>query len=400
MTLQLTAADSAGSSLLALSGGTVQPFSYSPFGATTSRTGASAASVPGFNGERADPLTGVTHLGNGYRAYSPALRRFTSPDSESPFGVGGINPYAYCSNDPVNQRDPSGHGPLLKLIEGIIWGAAKLSKKLALSEAAKDAVLSAVAQTEPVIQGVSAAGSLATGIASAATSNSNPELSAKLGWASLGLGITSAAFGIPDVVGRIRSQSGLIRHGKKLEIGTITRRYGRNTPLEMNQNESMTAEINFRVFGYELDKNDKAVSDSFYIKDINADHEDLIVTHGDAGKYLEVYGPPGYKYGSLSEQEFVDHFKRAGIDLSARKTPLHLVACQSGSRAKLISQGDRLAALLGRPVITYGSGQAVFTRKITALGIFNRTQRLEVFVRTPKFGIEVPARKNFHYPPQ
>ena len=37
----------------------------------------------------------MTHLGNGYRAYSPALRRFTCPDSESPFGGGGINPYVY-----------------------------------------------------------------------------------------------------------------------------------------------------------------------------------------------------------------------------------------------------------------------------------------------------------------
>ncbi|OVU30967.1 hypothetical protein BME18_22975 [Klebsiella michiganensis] len=50
-------------------------------------------------------------MGNGYRAYSPALRRFTCPDSESPFGVGGINPYVYCDHDPVNKTDPSGHMP-------------------------------------------------------------------------------------------------------------------------------------------------------------------------------------------------------------------------------------------------------------------------------------------------
>ncbi|WP_167519935.1 RHS repeat-associated core domain-containing protein [Serratia proteamaculans] len=62
-----------------------------------------------FNGERLDPVTGTTHLGNGYRAYSPVLMRFTCPDSWSPFGGGGMNPYAYCEGDPINRADPSGH---------------------------------------------------------------------------------------------------------------------------------------------------------------------------------------------------------------------------------------------------------------------------------------------------
>jgi RHS repeat-associated protein len=63
----------------------------------------------GYNGERRDPLTGVTHLGNGYRAYNPVLMRFNAPDSWSPFGDGGLNCYAYCEGDPVNRIDPNGH---------------------------------------------------------------------------------------------------------------------------------------------------------------------------------------------------------------------------------------------------------------------------------------------------
>ncbi|MGA5657825.1 RHS repeat-associated core domain-containing protein [Rahnella contaminans] len=218
MTLQLTGTDSRGSMCQVLSNGVLQPFSYSPFGATASRTGEATASVPGFNGERADPLTGVTHLGNGYRAYSPTLQRFTCPDSESPFGIGGINPYAYCSNDPINQSDPSGHGPLMWLIEGVIWGAAKLGKQLALSEAAA----AAVSTTETVIWGVSATASLATGIASKETSSSNPEVSAKLGWASLGLGIAAATFGIPKIVGRIKKmQKPKLNLAKNLHIKSL-----------------------------------------------------------------------------------------------------------------------------------------------------------------------------------
>lgn len=62
-----------------------------------------------FNGERLDPVTGSTHLGNGYRAYNPVIMRFTSPDSWSPYGDGGINPYAYCTGDPVNRADSNGH---------------------------------------------------------------------------------------------------------------------------------------------------------------------------------------------------------------------------------------------------------------------------------------------------
>lgn len=62
-----------------------------------------------FNGELHDPATGCYLLGNGYRAYSPSLMRFLSPDDLSPFDRVEIHPYRYCKNDPVNHVDPSGH---------------------------------------------------------------------------------------------------------------------------------------------------------------------------------------------------------------------------------------------------------------------------------------------------
>lgn len=62
-----------------------------------------------FKGELQDPVSGCYLLGNGYRAYSPALMRFYSPDSESPFGKGGMNTYAFVHCDPINRSDPTGH---------------------------------------------------------------------------------------------------------------------------------------------------------------------------------------------------------------------------------------------------------------------------------------------------
>ncbi|MFV3290033.1 RHS repeat-associated core domain-containing protein [Pseudomonas sp. NY11955] len=68
----------------------------------------SNSTVLGFNGERLAVELASYLLGNGYRTFSPVLMRFRSPDSFSPFGEGGFNSYAYCSNDPINRCDPSG----------------------------------------------------------------------------------------------------------------------------------------------------------------------------------------------------------------------------------------------------------------------------------------------------
>ncbi|MFM9489520.1 RHS repeat-associated core domain-containing protein [Pseudomonas monachiensis] len=83
----------------------------------------------GFNGEVRDELSGWYLLGRGYRAYNPTLMRFHSPDSLSPFGAGGINPYVYCAGDPINFVDPTGHanrGVNIEGLLGIFFAAAAL----------------------------------------------------------------------------------------------------------------------------------------------------------------------------------------------------------------------------------------------------------------------------------
>ncbi|MFJ3367677.1 RHS repeat-associated core domain-containing protein [Pseudomonas sp. NPDC086251] len=83
------------------------PLAYTPYGHRNPQNG--LLSLLSFNGERPDPVTGCYLLGNGYRAFNPVLMRFNSPDSWSPFGEGGLNAYAYCVGDPVNETDMNGH---------------------------------------------------------------------------------------------------------------------------------------------------------------------------------------------------------------------------------------------------------------------------------------------------
>ena len=75
----------------------------------------------GFNGELITPSIECYLLGNGYRAYSPRLMRFLSPDSFSPFARGWLNAYAYCEGDPINNIDPSGHS-IYKGIQNMFFG--------------------------------------------------------------------------------------------------------------------------------------------------------------------------------------------------------------------------------------------------------------------------------------
>ena len=89
--------------LHSLSGAHQHPQAYTPYGHHRGQQG-----LLGFNGEAPDPMTGHYLLGNGHRAYNPVLMRFNSPDTLSPFGKGGLNPYCYCLGDPVNRVDPNG----------------------------------------------------------------------------------------------------------------------------------------------------------------------------------------------------------------------------------------------------------------------------------------------------
>lgn len=84
---------------------TMRPVTYTPHGHVIPHP---LQPRIGFTGALFDAAFSGVWLGNGYRAYQPALRRFLKADALSPFGAGGVNAYAYCGNDPVNHEDSSG----------------------------------------------------------------------------------------------------------------------------------------------------------------------------------------------------------------------------------------------------------------------------------------------------
>lgn len=182
MSLKLLGVNQNKSTLLAYDGTSQQVNFYSAFGSSNNSAN---NTLPGYNGERQDPLTGVSHLGNGYRAYNPILMRFNCPDSESPFGVGGINPYAYCENDPVNFNDPSGHG----IFKWIIAGLTSLLRNI-LADATAESVATAVATTTKytLTYGTQIASSI-TNYSAYLVAENNPQAALRLEKASYAFGI-------------------------------------------------------------------------------------------------------------------------------------------------------------------------------------------------------------------
>ena len=146
---------------------------------------------PAFNGHLL-----VSHLyllGSGYRAYNSVLMRFQSPDSLSPFTVGGLNCYAYCTGDPINYADPSGHGPILRspsptgrMSPG--WSAAGGNRRR-LSSASEESIVLEVLNSQP---GWSAAGGKRRRLSSASEERIVQEaLNSQPGWTTPGSPVQS-----------------------------------------------------------------------------------------------------------------------------------------------------------------------------------------------------------------
>jgi RHS repeat-associated protein len=319
--------------------------------------------ILGFNGERLDPVTGTTHLGNGYRAYSPVLMRFICPDSWSPFGEGGINPYAYCDSDPVNRADPSGHfsvGGALGIVAGILG--------ILFTPFTGGSSLAAALSVASVVAGVASVG---LGIASELVSDART--AAGLGWAGFALGILSGvgAFAVGKLAPQAKSLGSLLG-GRLMKSATgLQQRVRAYQKSRININlhpESARQTFHRKALDILPHYNDDGVINGYQIE--SAFYSDYGGT-GQPG--LKLHGRPGiletsdtgvYKFRRFNAREhtvseFVSHMReRFGIDLQNYKPskPLHLASCFSGGKDM---NAQQMANVLGRDVIGYGDSQTI-----------------------------------------
>lgn len=242
--LTLTGTDHNNSLLLSNDNiGGEQLHSWSPYG-----SGNPIDLLPGFNGERSDPVSGSYHLGNGYRAYNPVLMRFNCPDSMSPFNEGGINPYAYCAGDPINLTDPSGHMSTgskvgiglgvaglfaaaftagLSLVASTIATALTVTITTGASISTMGAISGALASasvTSLVVGGLGIVSDV-TAIASGAAESSDPAASSVLGWISMGMGLAglgiSMGMGGAKILSSSNTTSSMMLSGTMKELDSM-----------------------------------------------------------------------------------------------------------------------------------------------------------------------------------
>jgi len=153
----------------------------------------------GYAGQRREPLT-EWNIPAGYRPYDPLLMCFLAPDSESPFGRGGINAYAYCAGDPINRIDPDGHSWHTWVLAGI--GVVATIASLGSAAPAIGALLAGGALSASSALAITSAAlnvvSISTGVAAMAleAQGKNQQASSVLGWISMGTGIASLGAGI------------------------------------------------------------------------------------------------------------------------------------------------------------------------------------------------------------
>jgi RHS repeat-associated protein len=156
----LLATDNKNSVLAEVAADNTNPLAYSAYGHQSARH--EVNTHLGFNGELHEAQTSWYLLGNGYRAYNPRLMRFHSPDSLSPFGLGGLNAYMYCVGDPINRSDPTGHVYMFlrdffaNLLDVKTRFTASFQAQRAAGQSSPVAVLAAVQEQMPNVIGSAA----------------------------------------------------------------------------------------------------------------------------------------------------------------------------------------------------------------------------------------------------
>lgn len=309
-------------------------------------------------GERYDSVNGTFHLGNGYRQYHPALMRFSCPDSMSPFGAGGVNFYVYCSGDPVNFADPTGHMSW-QGIAGIVTGMLALAVSVytaGASVVAEGSIIAALTMSS-AISGAFGVGDViacVTAVASCVEENRDPKAAAILGWVSL-------AAGLPSLLGGATVVSRALFGKATTQIQAWFNNYRRGK-IAVNLHPENAFPLRFyKAISIENDMHGRRLG---YLSDVGGSGQPGLCIHGSEHSGYLTYDE-GVSRGRqelsvfLTLPSMLEHLKaRFSIDLSMDTgTPLHFISCFSGGTGR---NAQQLARLLGRPVIGYGDREPVY----------------------------------------
>ncbi|WP_411562640.1 RHS repeat-associated core domain-containing protein [Pseudomonas shirazensis] len=289
----------------------------------------------GYAGERREPLTGW-YIPGGYRPYDPLVMGFLSPDSESPFGRGGLNPYTYCGGDPVNRIDPDGHAWWKWLVAGVglVLGAVAVVASFGTAAPAVAAIaaggIGALTASGASAIGAAALGaiSLGTGLASTVLEATGYDQKAAsiLGWVSLGTGLVGSALEIaPKAAGALANK--------------LARSAGKSLGKTAKQGKSMnlpptTADQSKDVFFFHNYDNKKSPA---------------FLTHGDRkGNLLARDGR--WLNGETLAREVIEPDLKVFVDagLTDPQSPLTLIACNAGNSGA----AQQVANAIKRPVLS------------------------------------------------
>jgi len=354
---------------------------YTPHGF---RSGDAMLGQPGFAGERQDELTGW-YIPGSYRPYDPVLMSFLSPDSESPFGDGGLNAYAYCAGDPVNNIDPDGHAWWTWLVAGVGTALAIAGTVASFGTAAPAiAALWAGGMGTLTLGGATAitsagfaAVSLATGVAAMTleATGGDEKAAGILGWVSLGTGITSAVTGLA---------SGIAAKA----AARVSRVPGRGSIRIKGANAKTKGRI---LYEDSPGKQDVVFHDKLWGKDFAG-----FETHGSPeGQLMNSRG----QYASAADVATSD-IKPLLDGMQPpypQGKPVVLIACY-GSES---GAAQEVANILRRPVVGYNG--SIVTPWAKDMNNMNKVSmrnlmRQQIFDSAGELRFEIPAASHYHVP--
>ena len=322
---------------------TVRTRHYTAHGADVARR----ENLPfGYAGEQREPLSGI-YIPGGNRPYDPVLMCFLAPDTESPFGRGGINPYAWCAGDPVNRVDPDGHSWVSYALAGagIALGALALVPGLQAALPAAGALISSglgaltTAQIVALVAATLDVVSLATGVASTALQLTGQS------------GITS------DILGGISLVTGLAGAGASLKLGSLRRAGMQQRSLDLKQGW-VPPKPGRLGNGEVLAQHTSRAVDVGFIDSLHATNRAALLTHGDPARAL-LMGSNGNVMRAADVARDVIAPRLQALGARADDTFV-LLSCWGGKNGAALE----IAKELGRPV-------QGFTNKVYVKGFAN-----------------------------